>query len=323
MQIKILFLLSFLFAGCAYKVPVLRTKPASLDVAGVSRLGIVAIGEKNSDTPLLADFTQKVRDQFQRKGFFREVQIVKTVDPSKKPLAMDAVLFVHLGNSSISSDEGIETYAKEIKTGRVIQEVYYENGERRTRDVPEVVMQYYDIPYVIKTVDVRFTIDFKSYQKAAKSDSFVLKNGGSVKALGETQIRAMAGDAELLNVAAMPLVLELTQKLLPQTVAEKIPLASNSECYQGIQMAKQGDWNGALENWKKIVLNNSSNHAAYFNMGVAYESLKDYTGALTSYQKALSYSDRKPYRKAIERLQKVIVDEDRLKKQMKGKGRRL
>lgn len=304
-------------SACAYKVPVLRMKAAKMDVAGVRKIGIMVADTSSSESNKNArEFAVKVQEVLQRKHFFSEVNLLDNATLHKQ---MDAILDIHPQKMQVSVQNGIEQHIVEEETGKKILETYIENGQQKTREVPEKIRKVYDVPYVEKEAEISMIVDFIPSKKGKASRSITLKNSAEARALGMQQINSILSDETLLNSASNPLVAELLGDIIPQIVAEKIKLATNPDCVLGVQKVKQGDWKGALESWQAVVASNPANHAAYYNIGVAFEALKNYSSAMPVYQQAVSLSDRKQYKKAVLRLEEVIKEDEHLKNQLKGR----
>ncbi|MBI5299554.1 MAG: tetratricopeptide repeat protein [Deltaproteobacteria bacterium] len=304
-------------SACAYKVPVLRIKAAKMDVAGVRKIGIMVTETLSSESNKnVREFASKIQEALQMKRFFSEVHLLGNGTLHKQ---MDAILDVHPQKMQVSVQSGIEKQIVEEETGKKIIENYTENGQQKTREVPEKIRKIYDVPYVEKETEISLTVDFIPSKKGNSSRSITLKNSTETRALGMEQIHSIPSDEVLLNSASNPLVTQLLGDLIPQIVAEKIKLATNPDCVRGLQKVKQGDWKGALESWQAVAASNPANHAAYYNIGVAFEALKNYSASILAYQKAVSLSDRKQYKKAVLRLKDVIKENERLKNQLEGR----
>ena len=78
---------------------------------------------------------------------------------------------------------------------------------------------------------------------------------------------------------------------------------------QGVELAKGGDWEEAIEIWEQEIHDNPDNAAAYYNLGVTHESLGDIISLRTAeelYKRAVSHRDKKLYIEAAARIQRVI-----------------
>lgn len=307
-----------IIAGCAFQIPVLRVKPADWDVSGITKLGISTSNDSASSKEYVQEFAQKLKETLERKRFFQAIYLLEGAKNKSHPL--DAVLNIRTNLTHVTRESGMERVEREEETGRRVKETYYENGQEKLREVPEKIKRIYYIPYAIKKASVDLRIHYRSLRPQGETKELQLRNQGKEIAVGDEQIQAIRSDEEMVQAVSNPLIIQLANKLVPHMIGEKIKLASHSACQPGLEDAKQGNWAEAVESWKGVIQSDDTNHAAHYNLGVAYEALKNYPAALSSYQKALTYSSRGMYQKALDRIKEVMEEDQRLQRQLRGRS---
>lgn len=315
-QIFISLFLLFLSA-CAYKVPVLRMRPAAMEVAGVQKIGVYPVPNRTAHPQALEKLGEKIKETLRLRQFFGEVRLVS--DPAKGAKGLDALFRFDPLRFAVLTDEG--EYQQEVweETGRKVQETYEEDGEEKTREVPEKVLRIYLIPYVRKRIEVKLAAELVNLHDQKMLGKRQFENRLALEARGETQIRNLVFDEILLLETANPLLGPIADELVPHLVGEKVKLAAHAACQPGVERVKQGDWRGALTAWQEVVGADPANHAAHYNIAIAQEALKNYLAAMNAYQEALKYSDRKMYRNAVARLKEVIEEDEKVQAQMRGR----
>jgi len=77
------------------------------------------------------------------------------------------------------------------------------------------------------------------------------------------------------------------KKLVPTRKKQYREFATgNSDVKKGIEAAMNGDWDLAIEFWENAVAKDPDNHAAVFNLGIAYEAKHKMRKAIKQYEKA-------------------------------------
>ncbi|MCU0241356.1 MAG: tetratricopeptide repeat protein [Vicinamibacteria bacterium] len=84
----------------------------------------------------------------------------------------------------------------------------------------------------------------------------------------------------------------MTAWILLAAVAPAQRAASDAEVRFGIQVATRGLWREALFRFERAIVLNPENHAAYNNLGVAYEQQGELGKAREAYEKALKLKPR-------------------------------
>lgn len=114
-----------------------------------------------------------------------------------------------------------------------------------------------------------------------------------------------------LDKLAAGLATRLVAKLSRMKLARMIRLdeGGNSMVKQGAELAKGGIWEEAIEIWEQVIHDEPDNAAAYYNLGVAHETLGDMKSLRMAgdlYKKAASHGDKKLYTEAVARIQRAI-----------------
>lgn len=111
---------------------------------------------------------------------------------------------------------------------------------------------------------------------------------------------------ELAARLATKLVAKISRMKLARMI--KLDKGGNRMVKHGVELAKAGAWEEAVEIWQQVIHDEPDNAAAYYNLGVARESVGDMKSLRMAgelYKKAASHGDKKLYRKAMARIQRV------------------
>ena len=112
---------------------------------------------------------------------------------------------------------------------------------------------------------------------------------------------------ELAARLATKLVARISRMKLARMI--KLDEGEGTMVKQGVELAKGGDWDEAIEIWEQEIHDNPDNAAAYYNLGVTHESLGDMKSLRTAeelYKRAVSHRHKKLYIEAAARIQRVI-----------------
>ena len=92
---------------------------------------------------------------------------------------------------------------------------------------------------------------------------------------------------EIMRELAAKVCKNFVKKLVPTRKKQYREFATgNSDVKKGIEAAMNGDWDLAIEFWENAVAKDPDNHAAVFNLGIAYEAKHKMRKAIKQYEKA-------------------------------------
>ncbi|MCA9248330.1 MAG: hypothetical protein KDA42_14485 [Planctomycetales bacterium] len=121
---------------------------------------------------------------------------------------------------------------------------------------------------------------------------------------------ASGSEAEVrssLVAAIESLAREASDLLRPHLDEVEVPLASNPigtaarQIVQGNELARRGQWHAAKALWQVALADDPENHAALYNVGLAYEAMGEYGLAEQHFLHAKRISAQSAYDLAIER----------------------
>lgn len=329
--------LSFATA-CAPKVSVLRIKPAKYKIEAVRAVGILPLATSAGENQSGGEYiTESLYKSLQWRKFFDEVkhvapkaglnyhQVKDMPAEQAADLGREAHIDVLVKGDVFAFRAREEKSTKHIEreegTGQYRTVTKIENGEKKSERVEIMKKIVEDIPVVAKKAEVGFVLDVANIAEKRWTDHERFYKSKQIDAEGREKIDSLPADGAVLTDLASALVTQAADSFVPHLVAEKRDLAKNKACKDGIAMAKIGDWNGALASWRSETASDPNNHAAFYNMGVAYEALKNYAFAKESYKIAVGLVDKKIYREALKNVQAIIEDESKLSVQMKGRNK--
>lgn len=229
-------------------------------------------------------------------------------------LEADAVMTGHVtadlhdmhGTDQVQVTEGTGHYKKE-------KNVY---GQWVDVEIKRTVVR--PVPYIIRqaSLDTEYSVfDVKTKRVVATGmlkQTYDEKFGGDKECgpLGYKLSDLPTPDGTVDELAAR-LATKLVAKISRMKLARMIKLdkGGNRMVKQGVELAKAGAWEEAVEIWQQVIHDEPDNAAAYYNLGVARESVGDMKSLRMAgelYKKATSHGDKKLYRKAMARIQRAI-----------------
>lgn len=228
-------------------------------------------------------------------------------------LEADAVMTGHVtadlhdmhGTDQVQVTEGTGHYKKE-------KNVY---GQWVDVEIKRTVVR--PVPYIIRqaSLDTEYSVfDVKTKRVVATGmlkQTYDEKFGGDKECgpLGYKLSDLPTPDGTVDELAAR-LATKLVAKISRMKLARMIKLdkGGNRMVKHGVELAKAGAWEEAVEIWQQVIHDEPDNAAAYYNLGVARESVGDMKSLRMAgelYKKATSHGDKKLYRKAMARIQRV------------------
>jgi len=332
--------------GCAAKTSVSRIKPAQVSLGGIRTLALLKFEGR---------FGETVRSDFYSK--LSEVPHFNLIDISKTN-ALDQVIYDQVDDPRFFPDLE-DLHADGVITGRVtsnindirgFDQVQMQEGTGRYKKEKNIFGKWVDVeikktvlkpvPYVIRQASL--TTDFKVFNLKTKqiiatgkvTENYNQKFGGDKEYvlcfLGGMKLSELPAPNQSLDELSAKVAARLVAKISPTKIAKDVTFDDGSKygvgigghklVKRGIEFAKCGAWEEAMEIWQDVIKAEPTNSAAHYNLGVAYESfgaLKNLETARSMYKKAARYGDNKLYIEAIARVQAAIKDCQKYEEQKK------
>lgn len=314
----------------------MRTVPAKYKVLNKYTLGVLPFTSSASNGARAADeISDSLYESLRIKRFYfeikplsypkgktgREISALSAVEVARilSEGGMDVAIRGNVFKHTVDSDQSKKSVEREVGTGRYRYEPYYEDGQRKVRRVEIMEKISEDVPVVEKFAEVGFEIDILNVKQKIWTDHDRFYKKKDYSAEGTDEIKRLPRDSTALSGLTSDLIKEAVDKFIPHAVAEDRVLANCRGCKNGLALAKKGNWAEAVALWSQVITYDPENHAAFYNIGVAKEAVKDYVSALENYRKAVGLSDKSRYMKAVDRMEKIIEDEKVLAEQTRGK----
>jgi hypothetical protein len=219
----------------------------------------------------------------------------------------DAVYDIH-GTDRVEVTEGTDHYKREKNV----------SGEWVDVEIKRTVIR--PVPYIIRqgSLDTEYNLfDVRTKRVIATGilkETYDEKFGGDNECgpLGHKLSDLPTPDGTVNELAAR-LAAKLVAKISRMKLARMIKLdeGGNRMVMQGVELAKAGLWEEAVEIWTQAIHDEPDNAAAYYNLGVAYEGLGDMNSLRMAgelYNKAASFGHKKLYRAAAARVEVSIKE---------------
>lgn len=332
--------------GCAAKTSVSRIKPAEISLGGIRTLALLKFEGR---------FGETVRSDFYNK--LSAVPHFNLIDISKTN-ALDQVIYDQVDDPRFFPDLE-DLHADGVITGRVtsnindirgFDQVQMQEGTGRYKKEKNIFGKWVDVeikktvlrpvPYVIRQASL--TTDFKVFNLKTKqiiatgkvTENYNQKFGGdkeyALSFLGGMKLSKLPAPNQTLNELSAKVAARLVAKISPTEIVKDVTFDDGSKygvgigghklVKRGIEFAKRGVWEEAMEIWQDVIKAEPNNSAAHYNLGVGYESfggLKNLEIARSMYKKAAKYGNNKLYIEAIARVQAAIKDYRKYEEQKK------
>lgn len=297
-------------SACAPSVTARRMVPAAYPIAGIHTLAIrdftVAGGSARAARRVQRALERKLRGE----PFYR------IADEG----ASDALLSGRV-SSSFTSRRTEEKVTEEKGTGRYRDEVYYEDGQRKTRRVEIKKTVTRAEPTVVQRAEVVLNLTLVRLPEEQLLTEDRIDESEEKRATGDSSVKALPSANRMWDELADAVAARAFANLVPHTLDYTIRYEQDDSCTEGIKRAKDGDMAGALASWRAVQKTEPRNSAAVYNEGVALEAHGDYEEARRAYVAAQAIASKKRYAEAIERIDRAIADRARLQRQMEGRSR--
>ncbi len=315
--------------ACATKVKAEYMAPAQFAIGGITRLAVAEFraygGMSSSMAPELSD---RIVRELSGEGFFTVVPGAPRVSAEGggagwRSWAQDndvhGVLAGTIDEARVRHEVSHERIKEDVHTGRYRDEVYIEGGQVRKRRVEIVRQETRLIPTVRKYAELNATVALLDARTGVRVSSQTYRKTSSTYAQGEDRVRSMDADDYVLEKLASQIAREVVRDLVPRAVQEKITLADDKACAEGLKRARQGDWADARTAWERVVAADPANHVALYNIGVAAEIAQHYAEARDYYAKAAAIERKDLYTKALARVEQRLRQQRQLNEQLKGR----
>lgn len=311
-------------------------RPAALDVQGIKRLAIFDFrGPGNSGEIAASYFVSKLwetnfytlieRSEIEK--ILQEIALgqsgvmdTETAIKAGNLLGVDAVILGDVVSYKTEDSRRYQKVKKRVWTGEYEKDdkgnIVYEKTlfgkvkKKKYREVfvtQEIIEREATVSLAFRLVDVN-TGQIRASRHVSKSFK-----KSAVSGEGE-----LPPKEEVLNNLLQQCVDDFVKMLSPHYVEVKTQFASgDAEVKEGIRFAKNGLWEDAQRIWEEAVRKNPENHAAWYNLGLAYEAQGNYLEAEKMYQKAVRIKSEKLYLKALKRIKQEIRDYRKLQEQLK------
>ncbi|WP_457571737.1 tetratricopeptide repeat protein [Desulfovulcanus sp.] len=260
--------------------------------------------------------------------------IVETLEPPKIDITSEAALEgdavmqniiidrIKTPNRTVISDPQVKFYVRQaLEQALTDTQVFNFSGPGAQMNAPRIT-----------TVVEKFIVEPDKLESgyvtrrgvAAVSFALTSSSGHKVGSTLETaQIvnRVQAGGQlkskeEIMRELAAKVCKNFVKKLVPTRKKQYREFASgNSEVKKGIDAAMNGDWDLAIEFWENALAKDPKNHAAVFNLGIAYEAKHKLRKAIKQYEKARRMDPGNPlYQKTYARVKSKKTTIRKIKK---------
>lgn len=328
--------------GCAEKTTVYGIKPAEISVGGIRTLAVLKFDGQYGET---------VRSDFYNK--LAEVDHFSLIDTTQMN-ALERVIYDQIDDPRVlPALENI--HADGVITGRVTAEVndihgsdqvQMKEGTGRYRKQKNIFGKWVDVeikrtvlrpvPYIIRQASL--TTDFKVFDLRTRrivatgkvTENYNNKFGGSEEnaLFYGDKLSGLPAQNQTINELSSKVAAALVAKISPTRIAtivqfddgSKYGFGGHNMIKRGIEFAKRGSWTEAMEIWQEVIKTEPTNSAAYYNLGVGYESfggLGNLEIARTMYKKAAMCGDDDIYIDAVARINTAISNLRRYEQQKK------
>ena len=309
-----LILFSFIIYGCTVKVPVTYQMPARIDLSRIKSIAVLDF-EGRRDARKWVPEVLTIR--LQQTRYFKVIEreriayvlkeqglgMTGLIDPKTaakvgKILAVDAVIYGRVGSWEVKDVRGTYKYT------------YKKEGRKYTKYVP----------YIKRRAYVCFTVKVVDTNSAEVIASDLLEGDIEDRASGEDRYVEIKPKDKILFEAAKIGITNFVRKITPHMVYEERKLMSgDKEVKVGIQYAKKGRWERAIEVWRKVLKARPHCSPAHYNLGVSYEVTGRLYDAKREYEEAEKLEPKEEYMNAVIHINKLIQAQKRLEEQMEGR----
>ncbi|MBD3288211.1 tetratricopeptide repeat protein [candidate division KSB1 bacterium] len=234
-------------------------------------------------------------------------------------LDADGLIYLKIDSCKVFPDEkGAEQIQKRIWTGKYQRD---ELGNILEEEVDGEIVKKKLLE--VKLVEQKYTI-----RKGMVAMEFMLADGNSGSLalveriekkydsgkVPDEQMKSLPSEMEILTELSQQVINEFIELIKPRLKTVRRPLSTGVHFVEeGLIYAQDGMWQEAIDAWLKAVQNSPNDAGIQYNIGVAYEALREYEKAEEYYRRAQLISDEEPYQKALD---KIAGDRNRKSKKL-------
>ncbi len=321
--------------GCAAKIPVSMTLPAETDLSRFRRVSI--LGFKGNGGEQLANALEQTLHNAKVKGvpYFTLVgrnelgAVVREQDFEQSERIDDRT------RAEIGKIKGTDA----LVVGTVNEfgandRSYSEQAERYNKKQKYTVT----LNCIDRSARIRLDVKFIDVKTSEVAMSVPLEGGEQESDCQEsgTQLR-LSDKNDMLQKATAEMFTKFATQIAPHDVTVDIELrekddaigffgggsdaakAASEEIKSGVTYATNGNWPLAIGSWERATQTNPSSAAAYYNLGVAYESQGQLDKAREMYNRAAQLRSDPLYVKATGTIETRIRNRDAVESQTRNR----
>jgi len=313
-------------------------KPAKYDVSDIKRIAVVDFqGPKQSGNAIAALFTDKLwkTQYFQMVEREKIEQVLEehafnmsgavddaTIVEFGKILGVDAIVVGNVSSYTTRDTRGKEKVKKEVFTGKYEKDaqgnfIYEKNKAGKKVKKKIYKEELVDQQYLMRESNVAVSYRMIEIQTAEIRASD--QGQRSFKKKYTTNLEKLPSKGSLLNNLSDQIVAGFIPNLVPHRITLRKSLEKDNDAVNlGINFAKNGLWNEAIQSWESEVKNHPDNAKAFYNLGIAYEALGEIDKAEGAYRSAMRIKPKKLYMQAVSQIETRKKDQIELQKQLRG-----
>lgn len=321
--------LTFIIACGPTMVTTQVNKPAEINVKDVKNIAIVDFSGPENSGSLAASLltTELLNSQFFHIFERSKIDVILeehklaqsgVIDESTarqvgQLLGVDALIFGEVVSFNVEPDQtGTEKVEKKVGTGK------YREVTRNNKKVREEIKKtvLVDQNYRIRrgTVAVTFrTVNIETGELiASKAVSKSYDSGKLIEGRGNLKPQ----DA-ILNDLMSEIVKDFSRIIAPYIVTERLALEAGKGSIQvGVQYARNGLWDEAINAFKMAVNEQPKNSNAHYNLGISYQIVGDFDNAEEEFNKAIALKNKNLYFRALSNVKQQRLDREKLRQQV-------
>jgi len=338
MRLSVLQILAlFVLAACSPKVYVDAMKPAKYNVSDLQRVAVLDFeGPGSSGKVISSMFTDKLwktqyftlieRQEIEKVLNEHAFNMTGAVDDSTivefgRILGVDAIIVGHVNAYDSKDTRGKEKVKERVFTGKYEKDedgkfIYEKDifGKKQKKKIYEEVMVNQEFLLREATVSVSYRMVEIENASIRASD----QGKQSFRKKYTKDIDKIPPEQELLSSLSEQVVSQFIPGLTPHRVRLKKTLEKGNDAVNlGIEYAKNGLWDEAINTWGEEARRNPKNAQAHYNLGIAYEVKGDMANAENAYREAMRIKPKKLYMQAVSEIDKRKTEQKKLKKQLR------
>lgn len=232
---------------------------------------------------------------------------------------VDAIIAGHISSAGVNTKRESKKIEEEISTGKYRMEPVIENGVKQLRKVEIKEKRVRYEPIVTKRAHLILDITFLNVRDGTLMMKDSISESDEKKGEGESEVNSLPTDGEMAESLCSKATTRLANKIVPHEILYSLSLIKDKSCKDGIKMARNNDWAGAIESWQSVNNMTPQNSAAIYNIAIAEEMQGNYESAQESYRRSCAIKTNKRCEEAIRRVNDIIKQNEILKDQLKDR----